>query len=161
MKGLGRATETVVRALADDILATLDGIPDEDLGTWKPAAATDEDGGEMNTFAAIAIHTALAGRWMVNHQVFGEEVTRDRESEFHAAASRSEIEALYAAWMEDLSARLATLERIDLDAPPLTPRANRPGWTRGDYLLHMIEHTGLHLGHLQIQRQLWQAERQK
>ncbi len=158
---LADATGKVVHALVTDILATLDGIPDDDLATWLPAAARDGDGGEMNTFAAIAVHTASAARWMLNHQVLGSDHPRDREAEFHAIATRAEIDHLYDTWVTELRACLDRLDEIDLTAPPPTPRDSRPGWNRADWLLHMVEHTGLHLGHLQIQRQLWQAERQQ
>jgi len=158
MTVLADATTKVVQALVDDILATLDGIPDDDLASWLPAAA-ENGGGEMNTFAAIAIHTASAARWMLNHQVLGQDHPRDRDAEFHAVATREEIDRLYDTWMTEMTACLARLDDIDLTALPPTPRDSRPGWTRADWLLHIVEHTGLHLGHLQVQRQLWEAER--
>jgi hypothetical protein len=160
MKALAQATENVVRSLSEDILATLDGVPDEDLGTWWPGAAGN-GGGEMNTFAAIAIHTAAAATWMLNHQVLGAEVARDREAEFHATATRAGIQQRYAAWMDDLSAKLAQLDQVDLDAAPPSVRPGREDWKRADWLLHVVDHTGLHLGHLQIHRQLWEAEQKR
>lgn len=160
MKSLAQATENVVRSLCDDILATLDGIPDEDLNTWVPGAASN-GGGEMNTFAALAIHTAAAGSWMLNHQVFGEEVERDREAEFHATATRAELTRRYAAWMDEMSAKLAHLDKVDLEAAPPSVRTGREDWNRAHWLLHVVDHTGLHLGHLQIHRQLWDAEQKR
>jgi hypothetical protein len=158
MKTVAQATGNLVRSLAEEILATLDGIPDDDLNTWLPGASSN-GGGEMNTFAAIAIHTASAGAWMLNHQVLGEDVVRDREAEFHATASRAEIEQRYAAWMDEMAAKLAEIESVDLEAAPPTVRKGREDWNRAHWLLHVVDHTGLHLGHLQIHRQLWEAER--
>lgn len=157
MNPVATAVADVVQSLVDDILSTLDGIPDEDLASWKPTAAQD-DGGEMNTFAAIAVHTASAGSWMLVHQVFGDDMERDREAEFHAVATGAEIDRIYRQWMDAMHERMASLDTVDLAALPPTIRESRKSWNRGHWLLHLVEHTGLHLGHLQIQRQLWEAE---
>ena len=156
MQVIAQATEQVVRSLANQILEALDGIPDDALGTWMPSAASD--GGEMNTFAAIAVHTASSGRWMLNHMVLGEEVARDREAEFRATATQAQIRALYAEWMEELAANLARLDEVDLAQLPPSIRPAHPDWNRAAWLLHMVDHTGIHAGHVQIQRQLWDAE---
>lgn len=157
MHALAEATAQMTETLAGMILDSLEGIPDEALGTWVPDAARN-GGGEMNTFAAIAIHTVSAARWMLEHQVLGDAVDRDREAEFHATATQAEIRALYDSWLTDMRADLARLDGIDLSQMPPTIRPNHPDWNRAAWLLHMIEHTGLHAGHLQIQRQLWNAD---
>jgi hypothetical protein len=157
MTTLGPAVLEMMEILVADLLATMDGIPDEDLAHWKPAAA-EQGGGEMNTFAALAVHTASAGSWMFYHQVFGDEMTRDREHEFHAVATRDEIAQVYAQWLEGMRQRIGALEEVDLHSRPATIRESRPNANRMHWLLHMIDHTALHLGHLEIQRQLWLAE---
>jgi len=156
----GAAVYDVLEGLVIDIMKTLEGIPEDDLNHWKPAAE-QQGGGEMNTFAAIAVHTASAGRWMFTHQVLGKDVERDREAEFHATSSLAEIEAGFQNWLADVRMYLDELDTIDLAQPATTVRANHPTWTRAHFLLHMLEHTGIHLGHLQIHRQLWDAERNK
>ena len=93
MHTIATAIYDVMESLIADILKTIEDVPDNDLNTWKPAAE-EQGGGPMNTFAAIAIHTASAGRWMIAHQVFGEELARDREAEFEATATGDEIRAL-------------------------------------------------------------------
>lgn len=145
-----------LEVLVHQFLAALDGIPDEDLATWKPAGAA---GGEMNTFAALGVHTPLAGRWMLFHQVFGDDVPRDREAEFHAVATRAEIDARFAGWLADFRARIEAGESVDLAAMPPTIRESHPTWTRLHWLFHMIDHTALHVGHVQIQRQIWLDEK--
>lgn len=148
----------VVENLVVDFLKAIDGIPDEDLATWKPAASR-EGGGEMNTFAAMAVHTASGGRWMFVHQVCGEDVDRDREAEFHAIATRAEIEEHFQGFLNAIRDRADMLESIDLDQMPPTFREQHATWTRAHYLLHMVDHTGIHVGHAQVQRQLWNAEK--
>lgn len=149
----------VVENLVTDFLAALDGIPDEELASWKPAAAREGGGEEMNTLAALAVHTASAGRWMFIHQVCGEELDRDREAEFHAVATRAGIEKQFQGFLDAIRQRASVLESTDLDQMPPDIRPNHPTWTRAHWLFHMVEHTGIHVGHAQIHRQLWEAEK--
>ncbi len=158
MHSILEATYDALDKLLTDYEAALDGIPDSDLASWKPAAET-AGGGEMNTFAAMAVHTASAGGWMLHHQVFGDELPRDREAEFRAIATRDEIDAVFEGWLASFRERMESGEEIDLTAMPPTIRESIPHWTRMHWLLHMIDHTALHLGHAQIQKQLWLAER--
>lgn len=148
----------VVESLVKDILATMEGIPEEDLNTWKPAAEQN-GGGAMNTFAAVGVHTASAGKWMLLHQVLGEDVSRNREGEFEATATMAEIRAGFDDLLGVLRDRADDLAATDLSLMPPTIRDNHPTWTRAAWLLHLVDHTGIHLGHLQIHRQLWDAER--
>lgn len=148
----------VVETLIQGILETIDGIPNDDLATWKPSAEQN-GGGEMNTFAALAVHTASAGSWMLFHMVLGDERERDREAEFHAVATHEEIQQIYADWVRAMRSRVDELNNLDLQQLPPTIRESHPTWNRAAWLFHLIEHTGLHLGHLQIHRQLWDAER--
>lgn len=154
----GAAVYDITEALVIDIMKALEDIPEDDLNHWKPAAER-QGGGEMNTLAAIAVHTAAAGRWMFLHMVLGKDSPRDREAEFRATASLAEIEGGFQAWLADIREHLDELDATDLSQMPPTSRPNHPTWTRAHYLLHMLEHTGIHLGHVQIQRQLWEAER--
>lgn len=151
------ATCDALEKLLLDYQAALDDIPDGDLASWKPAAET-AGAGEMNTFAAMAVHTAAAGGWMLHHQVFGDQVPRDREAEFQAIATRDEIDAVFEGWLASFRERIERGDEVDLTAMPPTIRDSIPDWTRMHWLLHMIDHTALHLGHAQIQKQLWLAE---
>jgi hypothetical protein len=136
----------------------IDGIPDEDLNTWKPSAESN-GGGEMNTFAALAVHITGAGTWRVFQQVYGDEVPRDRDAEFRATATVAEIREMFDAWLAGYRERLQRSDQPDLSSLPDTPREDHPDWTRLRWLLTMIDHNALHLGHVQIHRQLWLAER--
>ena len=136
----------------------LEGIPEEDLNTWKPSGE-DAGGGEMNTFAALAVHIAAAGTWRVFQQVYGDEVHRDREAEFRATATHDEIAQLFDTWLAGYRERLERPVQPDLRSLPDTPREDHPDWTRMRWLLTTLDHTALHLGHVQIHRQLWTAER--
>lgn len=138
----------------------LDGIPDDDLASWKPSAEAS-GGGEMNTLAAMAVHTAAAGGWMLHHQVYGDDIPRDRDAEFRAVATRDEIDAVFDGWLASFRERIDRGDEVDVGALPPTVRETIPDWTRLHWLFHMIDHTALHLGHAQVQKQLWLAERGK
>lgn len=144
--------------LVDDFLKSLDGIPEEDLNTWKPSAA-ESGGGEMNTLAAMGVHCATAGTWMLVHQVYGKEFPRDRDAEFEATATVAQIEALFREMLSRFRELIDCGEEIDLEAAPPTVRERIPDWNRAAWLFHAIDHTALHVGHAQIMRQLWLAER--
>jgi len=62
-------------------------------------------------------------------------------------------------WLEGFRERLAREAQPDLASLPDTPREDHAEWTRMDWLMSMIDHNALHLGHAQIHRQLWLAER--
>lgn len=136
----------------------IDGIPEDDLNTWKPSAEAG-GGGAMNTFAALAVHITAAGTWRVFQQVYGDEVHRDREAEFHATATKEDIEQMFDAWLAGYRERLERSVQPDLASLPETPRDDHPDWPRRRWLLTVLDHNALHLGHVQIQRQLWIAER--
>lgn len=152
------AAYQALEKVAEEYLETLDGIPDIDLNTWLPSAEQN-GGGEFNTLAAMSVHTALAGTWTLVHQVFGQELKRERDKEFTATASREEINELFAAMLGSFRDLIESDSSVDFSAPPPTPRPEYPGWNRLTWLYRVIHHTGLHLGHAQITRQLWLAER--
>lgn len=152
------AAYTSLERVVRDFLRALDGIPDEDLNHWKPAAEQN-GGGEMNTLAAMSVHTVQAGAWRIVHQVFDQDYPRDRESEFTATASRAEIDAMFATMLRRFAEMIEERPDIDLSAMPPTIRETSPDWTKLQYLVSLVEHTALHMGHAQITRQLWLAER--
>lgn len=150
------AAHESLRKLVDEFLQALDGIPNDVLNTWKPKAE-QQGGGEMNTFAALGVHCATAGTWMLVHQVFGEDFPRNRDAEFEATATISDIQALFSDMLNALESRTGV--EVDLSAMPPTIRESIPHWNRAAWLLHAVDHTALHVGHAQIMRQLWLAER--
>ena len=148
---------TALEMLLADFRSALDGIPDTDLAGWTPQPAQD-GGGEMNTLAALTVHAAAAGGWILHHQVYGDEIPRDREAEFRAVATRDEIDAIFDGWLSSFRERIDREDEVDLAAPPATVRPRLANWTRMNWLFHMIDHTALHLGHAEIHRQMWLAE---
>lgn len=158
MSAFGDAFLVHLRSNLDAFLALIADIPDRDLNAWKPAMST-EGNQETNTFAALAVHIAGAGEFMTLIAVDHAPVARDREAEFHATAGHEEIRTRFDAWLTKLRRQLDRLTEADLAAPNTHERYRDRGWTNAQVLLHALDHTALHLGHAEIQKQLWLDER--
>lgn len=152
------ATYASLEKLVTAFLEAIDGIPDDDLSTWKPSAE-QQGGGEMNTLAAMSVHTAEAAAWRIVHQIFGHDYPRDREAEFSVTASRKEIDERFATLLSRFVELIELELDVDLATLPPTIHEDHPDRTRMDWLVSTIDHTALHLGHAEIHRQLWLAER--
>ncbi len=115
---------------------------------WAPAEGA-------NTMGAVVVHTLGAERYWLATVIFGQPSDRVRDSEFLARGW------LGVELFEQLD-KLTTLERAifetltleDLEQLRRVPRDGREvtvSWA----LAHVIEHTAVHVGHLQLTRQLW------
>lgn len=141
-----------------EFLDALDGIPEDDLNSWKPSAE-QQGGGAMNTLATLAVHVVAAARWRIEEQTFDIPFPRDRENEFSATATRAEIDELFSTMLSEFRQLIASGQEVDFTSLPGTPHDDHPDRTRLDWLMSAIDHTALHVGHVQIHRQLWLAER--
>lgn len=133
-----------------DFIKTFEDLPAEALD-WVP-------GEEMNSFCVLVVHTTAATRFWIGDAALGESSDRNRAEEFKASGlTAAELTARFVA-VEDYAR--AALERLTLDDLTVV-RGFRYGETEisaGWALLHALEHVGLHLGHAQITRQLWQQK---
>jgi uncharacterized damage-inducible protein DinB len=130
-----------------EILKALDELPPEALD-WVP-------GPEMNSLAVLIMHLTGAERYWVGDVVKGDPSFRNRDAEFRAkgvdaAALRQRIADLdlYEAGAFD------TLDVSDLEQMRVSPRDGKEysvSWA----LLHALQHTSEHVGHIQILRQQW------
>ncbi len=151
------ALERAIGNYVQQLLDTLRGVPQAAFTTWKPAAAT-EGSHEMNTFAALAVHTVSAAEFHALHMVGGKPSDRNRDSEFQASATYADIEARFTAFLDELHALLEGMTDADFGGEPTPDRPDLVGWTNADWLMHTLDHIALHTGHLQIHRQLWEFE---
>lgn len=153
------ATMVILRTLVDDIFEQLEGIPETDLNSWLP-----RDGmRDVNTFYALATHTLGAGEFWILEAAGGLPVERNRSAEFSAEGSMQQLRDRYEAWLVAVAGVFATLDDAALASIYHRPEMPERGmWatsrTRAACILHAVEHTGIHLGHLQLQRQLWDGE---
>ena len=138
--------------LHTDILRTINDLPQEALD-WSPFP-----GG--NSCSVIISHIAGAEKYWLGDVVAGAPSGRDREAEFRVRnLIVSELEARL---QESLTYAEDVLEEIglgDLETTRISPR-NDQEVTVAWALIHALKHTAIHLGHVQITRQLWE-ERQR
>jgi uncharacterized damage-inducible protein DinB len=133
-----------LRGQVRDLIADL---PAEALN-WRPI-----EGDATNSLAVLATHIAGAEHFWIGEVVGGRPPTRDRDAEFATQASdASELVRL----LEDTGAEtrqvFATLIEADLAGTRQARGRTIPvRWC----ILHVIDHTALHLGHMQLTYQLW------
>lgn len=121
---------------------------------WRPI---EDDA--TNSLAVLAAHSAGAEHFWIAEVIGGHPPTRDRDVEFTTQATdASELVRL----LEDTGAEtrevLSALRAADLDGRrEARGRTIRVRWC----ILHVIDHTALHLGHMQLTYQLWMGGHSK
>jgi uncharacterized damage-inducible protein DinB len=151
-----------IRDLRDQVARLIDGLPQEALD-WRPLPAQDlEQGSEdvvstTNSLAVLAAHVAGAERFWIGEVVGGHPSSRDREAEFATSGlDVGDLTALLEQAAAETSAVFAGLRPADLDGTREARGRTVPvRWC----LLHVVDHTALHLGHMQLTYQLWMGGR--
>jgi len=122
-----------------------------------PSAALDWTPGlDMNSLGVLATHVAGSERYWIGEVAGGDSSGRDREAEFRVRGL--EATALIARLAETLAHSqgvIETLSLADLEAARTSPREERT-FTVAWALTHALEHVALHLGQMQLTRQLWE-----
>lgn len=130
----------------------LQSAPSEALN-WRPDEGSDDHA--MNSLAVLATHVAGAEHFWLGEVVGGLLATRDRAAEFEtAAADTAVLQQILDKVARQSRAVLESLTQADLDG---TRRARDREVPVRWAILHVIDHTALHLGHMQITVQLWQG----
>jgi hypothetical protein len=147
---------TTMKEILDQMKSLLEGLPQEALD-WRPI----EGEGELatNSLAVMAAHLAGSGTYLIKEVIGRQPVQRDREAEFVTRGVNAST----------LKARLdAAAKIIEQVLSPLTAGQMEEDRKYRDrtatvrwIILHVIEHTALHLGHMQLTRQLWLARNRK
>ena len=132
------------------ILNALELLPVEALD-WKP-------GTEMNSIGVIIVHLTGAERFLIGDVIMGEPSNRNREAEFQTSGM-SKLDLIERLNQSNayIAAAFEKLNLSDLETTRIHPRHGNQvsvAWA----LLHTLEHTGNHLGHIELTVQLWQAQ---
>jgi uncharacterized damage-inducible protein DinB len=130
----------------------LAGLPPEALN-WRP---TTTDGEATNSIAVLVTHTLGAERFWIGEIWGGRPVGREREAEFRVTVN--DLATLQAALAEADSFLRAALSETPAERLELALTARGETVTGRWAVLHALEHTALHLGHLQLTAQLWRAQ---
>lgn len=134
-------------ALHTELHRTLDELPDEALD-WSP-------GPEINSVAVLITHLTGAERFWLGDIAAGEPSGRVRTAEFEVHhLTVADLKARLDNSMLYIRNLLPGLGLDDLDRLCTSPHHERP-FTVGWCLLHVLEHTAEHTGHVQLMRQLW------
>ncbi len=125
-------------------------LPSEALN-WRPIEGKDDHA--TNSLAVLVAHLAGAEHFWIAEVIDGRPETRDRDAEFvTVATSATEIIQLLEKTAGETRDVFSTLNESDLNGTRQTKGRVVPvRWC----ILHVIDHTSLHLGHMQITYQLW------
>ena len=129
------------------ILIGLNALPDEALD-WKP-------GDEMNSVSVIIVHLTGAERFLIGDVIMQDPSNRNRDAEFLVkGVSKQDLIRRINDTEAYLRSSFEELRLTDLEATRLHPRHGTQvsvSWA----LLHALEHTGTHLGHIELTAQIW------
>lgn len=131
-----------------DIVKTFAGLPQEALD-WVPGA-------DMNSLAVLAAHVAGAERYWIGDVIGQDSSDRDRDLEFETSGlPEAELTRRLAAALEHSRGVLAALSPDQLAEERPWGKDGSRRCSVSNALAHTLEHTGIHLGHMQMIRQLW------
>ncbi len=142
----------VIEGQHAEIARLIDGLPQAALD-WSP-------GPDMNSIVVLVTHVVGSERYWAGDVIAGEPSNRNRPAEFQT----SDVDA------DTLKARLQTatdyarhvLDGLTLQDLETTRTVPSDGSERSVAwcLAHILEHTGTHVGHIQVNRQLWEQRQQ-
>jgi len=140
----------VLEEIKDEVREIIKNIDNEGLN-WTPLSAE-----QTNSIFSLVVHLCGSERQMIHHTIGQLKIERDRESEFRARGeSVSELETL----LKDTSE--TSLEILEsLTADQLGELRDTGLWgeiTVRRAILRQIHHQALHLGQIQITRQLYET----
>ena len=147
---------TTLNELQDQIKILLEGLPQEALD-WRPIQAEGELA--TNSLAAMVTHVAGSGTYLIKEVIGRQPIRRDREAEFltrgmNASTLKARLDAAAKVIEEVLSP--LTVSQMEEDRK-YRDRTATVRWV----ILHVIEHTAQHVGHMQLTRQLLMAKNRK
>mgnify|MGYP001336595234 CR=1 FL=1 len=139
-----------IEDLRSQISGLIAELPEQGLN-WRPVKGKDYQ--VSNSLAALTCHIAGAEHFWIAEVVGGRPETRDRDAEFATLATKSsEILHYLEKTAQETREVFSTLGETDLNGTRQAKGRTIPvRWC----ILHVIDHTALHLGHMQITYQLW------
>lgn len=144
MSNFGSVFASEMESVLDQLVRVIESVP---------AAALNEPLGvpETNTMFVIGWHTLGAVEHWVCGWAGGEPVQRDRDAEFRATGSITDLRARRDALVPRLHAVLGALPDARLPEISHHPSGEI---TVGGALLRALDHAAQHLGHAEVTRQL-------
>jgi hypothetical protein len=157
-----------IEDLRGQVCALIADLPAEALN-WRPVPPSNPPrplqgqggGGDQptNSLAVMAAHVAGAEHFWIAEVIGNHPMTRDRDAEFKIeVANASELIRRFEAVEVETREVFAALRPNDLDG--MREARGKTVAVRWG-ILHVIDHTALHLGHMQITYQLWMGGQSK
>jgi len=139
-----------------DRLGALHGILGQLLAEFPEEALDWSPGPDMNSVAVLITHLTGAERYWIGDVAAGEPSGRVRSAEFHVQnRTGAELKTMLEDSMAYTLGVLPRLSLADLSTECVSPQ-HKETLTVAWCLLHVLEHTGQHMGHVQLMRQLWE-----
>jgi uncharacterized damage-inducible protein DinB len=135
----------------NEILEALEGLPSDALD-WSP-------GRDMNSISVLVFHLTGAERYWIGDVAAQDPKERDRDAEFRVHDVG--VDVLKKRLGDNLEYTRNVLEKFtvqDLETTRVSARDGRT-FTVAWALLHALEHSTLHLGQIQLTRQLWEQSK--
>ena len=134
----------------NDIIEILEGLPPTALD-WTP-------GPEMNSISVLVFHTTGSERYWIGDVAAQDPTDRDRDAEFKIYDVK--VEALKKRLADNLEYAFNALDKMDIqDLESRRVTTSGREITAGWALLHALEHATLHVGQIQLTRQLWEQSK--
>jgi len=139
-----------IEDLRNQVSGLIAELPAEALN-WRPLEGKDDHA--TNSLAVLAAHIAGAEHFWITEVVGGLPATRNRDAEFvTVAASATELTQRLEKVSSETKDVFSKLSESDLNGTrQARDRIVPVRWC----ILHVIDHSSLHLGHMQITYQLW------
>ena len=131
-------------------LETLEGLSQDGLD-WIP-------GQDMNSIGVLLAHITGSERYWIGDIAAQEPSNRDRDAEFLVRGLEADV--FRKRLSDNLEYARNVLEKMsleDLESSRVSPGNGRE-YTVAWALIHALEHAALHLGQIQITRQLWEQK---
>ena len=133
-----------------DLIKAVDGLPDAALD-WTP-------GKDTNSINVLVVHLTGAEKFWIGAVALGEVTDRNRDEEFRVRnLTADELKQRLLATNEYAREALSRFKPEDLETIRTSPHSEKK-FTVGWCLFHALEHSALHLGHIQVTRQLWEQK---
>jgi uncharacterized damage-inducible protein DinB len=116
---------------------------------WRPVQAGGE---QTNSLAVLVAHCCGAEHFWIGEVLGGKPPTRDRQAEFsNKTTSQAELFHLLDQTSEETRAVVSAFSANEVESSRMVEAKEVPvRWA----LLHVVDHTALHLGHMQMTYQL-------
>ena len=145
-----------IEDLRGQVRSLIADLPAEALN-WRPTESAEEHA--INSLAVLAAHVVGAEHFWIAEVIGGRPSTRNRDAEFSiVVADASELIRRFDTVTLETREVFSSLTAADLDGiREMEGRTVAVRWG----ILHVIDHTSLHLGHMQITYQLWNEGKSK